>query len=110
MPAQVKMMCIDGRFQAAVGGPDPFEDWFAWHEEGKDWRRCKGTKAVGAQVGAPARADEPAAAKGAGAGRALLGRDRRRAERAADKRPLEEADFFDAKRLALGSPAVEEVN
>lgn len=29
-----------------MGGPDPFEDWFAWHEEGKDWRRCKGTKAV----------------------------------------------------------------
>ena len=106
MPAQVKMMCIDGRFQAAVGGPDPFEDWFAWHEEGKDWRRCKGTKAVVAQVGAPARADEPAAAKCAGAGPSSAAT----AERAADKRPLEEADFSDAKRLALGSPAVELVD
>ena len=44
--SQVKTVCIDGRFLVAIGGPDPFEDWFAWHEEGKDWRRCKGTKAV----------------------------------------------------------------
>ena len=48
VPAQVKMRCAStaASMQAAVGGPDPFEDWFAWHEEGKDWRRCKGTKAV----------------------------------------------------------------
>ena len=51
-----------------MGGPDPFEDWFAWHEEGKDWRRCKGTKAVVAQVGALACVDELVAVKGAGAG------------------------------------------
>ena len=38
--AQVKYMCVDGRFQAAVGGPEPFEDWFAWHEEGTVKKHC----------------------------------------------------------------------
>ena len=39
VPAQVKAMHLDGRFLAAIGGDDPFDDWFSWQEEGKDWRR-----------------------------------------------------------------------
>ena len=29
-------MHMDGRFEAAIGGPDPFDDRFSWREEGKD--------------------------------------------------------------------------
>ena len=25
--------------QAAIGGADPFDDWFSWRDEGTDWRR-----------------------------------------------------------------------
>ena len=36
-------MLVDGSFQALVKTPeDPFEDWFTWEDEGKDWRRPRG--------------------------------------------------------------------
>ena len=46
---------VDGSFQALVQVPqDPFEDWFTWEEEGKDWRRIKssGKKRAGPGGGA----------------------------------------------------------
>ena len=36
-------MLVDGSFQALVQTrKDPFEDWFTWEDEGKDWRRPRG--------------------------------------------------------------------
>ena len=53
-------MLVDGQFQALVQVPgDPFEDWFTWGDEGKDWRRPEAAnKAKAAKA-----AREPKAAK-----------------------------------------------
>ena len=46
MPAEVLQVLVDGSFQATIHVPgDPFEDWFTWQDEGKDWRRPPLTRA-----------------------------------------------------------------
>ena len=45
VPAEVLQLLVDGSFQARIQVPgDPFNDWFTWEDEGKDWRRCKAAK------------------------------------------------------------------
>ena len=41
VPAVVLQLLVDGSFQACIQVPgDPFNDWFTWEDEGKDWRRA----------------------------------------------------------------------
>ena len=41
-------MLVDGSFQALIKTrKDPFEDWFTWEDEGKDWRRPRGGSGSG---------------------------------------------------------------
>ena len=41
-------MLVDGSFQALIKTrKDPFEDWFTWEDEGKDWRRPRGSSGSG---------------------------------------------------------------
>ena len=43
---------VDGSFQALVKTrSDPFEDWFTWKDEGKDWRRPRGGAGSGSGSG-----------------------------------------------------------
>ena len=58
VPAVVLQLLVDGSFQACIQVPgDPFNDWFTWEDEGKDWRRAghsssqaKGAHVVGGQT------------------------------------------------------------
>ena len=58
VPAVVLQLLVDGSFQACIQVPgDPFNDWFTWEDEGKDWRRAghssshsKGAQVVGGQT------------------------------------------------------------
>ena len=45
-------MLVDGSFQALIKTrKDPFEDWFTWEDEGKDWRRPRGSSGSGSSSG-----------------------------------------------------------
>ena len=63
--ATVCMVLIDGWFKAKIQLPDrsdEWDDWFHWHEEGKDWRRF-GLQAEAAAAEAEAAAAEARAAE-----------------------------------------------
>ena len=52
-PAVVLQLLVDGSFQACIQVPgDPFNDWFTWEDEGKDWRRAghSSSQSKGARV------------------------------------------------------------
>ena len=100
VPAEVLQVLVDGQFQALVQVPgDPFEDWFTWEDEGKDWRRPPPppprampmgvAEAVAAQAAPPAAPAAPAASaartsvEGAEAAAAQIGAAQAAAARAA---------------------------
>ena len=46
--SEVRMVLVDGQFQARIvlpDGSDRWEDWFSWQDEGTDWRRREHAKA-----------------------------------------------------------------